>query len=102
LGSNGNVLVFGHSTSYKVVSNQAYKTFVGLKNLKAGDLISVFSGTTEYTYKVLTVEMKEANDFVVYFETNKKLLTLFTCNTSIGDKSARYVVQAEFVSKNAI
>jgi LPXTG-site transpeptidase (sortase) family protein len=102
LGQKGNVLIFGHSTSYKIVNNQAFKTFVGLKNLKPGDLISVFSGNNEYVYSVLTVEMKEASDVIVNFNTTDSLLTLSTCNTSIGDTSARYVVQAKFVSKKAI
>ncbi len=99
LGRKGNILIFGHSTSFKIVHNQAYKTFVGLKDLKAGDLISIFSDTYEYTYKVNTVDMKEADQVLIEFNTDKSLLTLATCNTSIGDKSARYVVVAEFVRK---
>lgn len=102
LGQKGNVLIFGHSTSFKIVNNQAFKTFVGLKNLKQGDLISVYSGNNEYVYSVLSVEMKEASDVIVDFNTTDSLLTLSTCNTSIGDTSARYVVQAKFVSKKAI
>ncbi len=102
LGGNGNILIFGHSTSFKIVQNQAFKTFVGLKNLKPGDLISVFSDKYEYIYKVDSVEMKEADKVIIEFKTNKNLLTLSTCNTSIGDKSARYVVEAEFVTKNLI
>src|SRR5689334_2110109 len=43
LGATGNVFLLGHSTSFKVVINQAFKTFVGLKNLKNGDLVSVLS-----------------------------------------------------------
>src|ERR1035437_2598873 len=102
LGERGNILIFGHSTSFKIVNNQAFKTFVGLKNLKAGDSISVFSGKYEYIYAVLTVEMKEAKDVIVQFNTTDSLLTLSTCNTSIGDTDARYVVQAKFASKKAI
>lgn len=102
LGAKGNVLIFGHSTSFKIVNNQAFKTFVGLKNLKQGDLISVFSDKYEYIYSVQTVEMKEAKDVIVNFNTADSLLTLSTCNTSIGDHDARYVVQAKFLSKKAI
>ena len=102
LGEPGNVLIFGHSTSYKIVNNQAFKTFVGLKNLRAGDLISVYSDNNEYVYAVLSVNMEEASDVLVNFNTTDSLLTLSTCNTSIGDTSARYVVQAKFVSEKAI
>ncbi len=102
LGAQGNVLIFGHSTGFKVVNNQAFKAFVGLKNLKVGDSISVFSDKYEYIYTVLSVEMKEAQDVIVKFNTTDSLLTLSTCNTSIGDHDARYVVQAKFASKKLI
>ncbi len=103
LGANGNVLLLGHSTSFKVVINQAYKTFVGLKNLKSGDLASVFSGAYEYIYKVNSVKMEQASNVRIDFNTNgKQLLTLVTCNTSVASKEARYIVVAEFVSKKSI
>jgi len=96
------MLIFGHSTSYKIVNNPAYKAFVGLKNLKAGDLIYVYSEKTIYTYKVLSVDMKEADQVIVNFNTKERMLTLSTCNTSIGDKSARYIVQAIYVSEKPV
>ncbi len=101
LGTSGNVLLLGHSTSFKVVINQAYKTFVGLKNLKSGDMVSVFSGSYEYTYKVDSVKMEEASNVRIDFDANgRKLLTLVTCNTSVASKEARYIVVAEFVDKH--
>ena len=42
LGGDGNIFIFGHNTGIKIVYNQAFKTFNGLKDLKAGDLIHVF------------------------------------------------------------
>jgi LPXTG-site transpeptidase (sortase) family protein len=103
LGTSGNVLLLGHSTSFKVVINQAYKTFVGLKNLKNGDLASVFSGSYEYVYKVDSVKMEEASNVRIDFDTNgRKLLTLVTCNTSVASKEARYIVVAEFVNRKSI
>ncbi len=101
LGGIGNIFIFGHSTGFKVVQNQAFKTFNGFKNLKPDDLISVFSDKTEYIYKVLSVQMVSAEKALVEFDTKSKLLTLSTCNT-FGAKSDRYVVQAEFVSKKSI
>ena len=102
LGISGNIFLLGHSTSFKVVINQAYKTFVGLKDLKAGDTISIYSESDEYIYKVNSVRMEEASNVRIDFDTNgKQLLTLVTCNTSVGSKEARYIVVAEFVSKKS-
>ena len=103
LGASGNIFLLGHSTSFKVVINQAYKTFVGLKDLKEGDTVSVFSGSYEYIYKVNSVKMEEASNVRIDFDTKgKQLLTLVTCNTSVSSKEARYIVVAEFVSKKSI
>jgi LPXTG-site transpeptidase (sortase) family protein len=97
LGTSGNVFLFGHSTGYKIVNNQAYKTFNGLKNLKAGNLISVFSVKNEYVYEVLTVRLEGADEALVKFDSIGKKLTLSTCNT-FGAKSERYVVEAELLN----
>ncbi|MEI8124060.1 MAG: sortase [bacterium] len=97
LGTSGNVFLFGHSTGFKIVNNQAFKTFNGLKNLKAGDLISVFSDKNEYVYKVLTVKLEGADEALVKFDSTGKKLTLSTCNT-FGAKSERYVVESELLN----
>jgi LPXTG-site transpeptidase (sortase) family protein len=97
LGASGNVFLFGHSTGFKIVNNQAFKTFNGLNNLKAGDIMSVFSDKNEYVYKVLTVKLEGADETLVKFGSTGKKLTLSTCNT-FGAKSDRYVVEAEQVN----
>jgi sortase (surface protein transpeptidase) len=51
----GNVFMFGHSTGIKVVQNQAFKTFNGLRNLIKGDEIKVYSANKVYIYKVTRV-----------------------------------------------
>ena len=94
LGGTGNVFLFGHSTGIKIVNNQAFKSFNGLKNLKEGDEISVFSSKNEYIYKVLSLKLEGADKALVTFDTSDKKLTLSTCNT-FGAKSERYVVEAE-------
>lgn len=101
LGGVGNVFIFGHSTSLAVVHNQAYKTFVGLKNLKQGDKISVFSDNNEYIYSVTSVRMDKASNIEVVFDVKNRMLTLTTCNT-FAAKEDRYIVQAEFVSEKSI
>lgn len=102
LGTNGTVLLFGHSTSLPVVRNQAYKTFDGIQKLKDGEIISVYSGATEYRYAVTGVRLANAEEDVVELPTNGKFLTLVTCNTSFANKSSRYVVTAELVGSYAL
>lgn len=101
LGGNGNIFIFGHSTGFKIVNNQAYKTFNGLQNLKSGDLIYVDSDKYEYTYKVSSVKLVDATKTLVEFNTNSKMLTLSTCD-NFGAKTDRYVVEAEFISKKLL
>ncbi len=95
LGS-GNVFLFGHSTSLNVVNNQAYKTFNGLRDLTAGDLIKVYSANRTYVYRVTTVTLVDSNKALVELGDSKNILTLSTCNT-FGAKSERYVVEADYI-----
>jgi LPXTG-site transpeptidase (sortase) family protein len=99
LGS-GNVLIFGHSTSLPVVNNQAYKTFVGLKNLNIGDEIQVFSSDKEYDYSVISVTLEDSDQAYVNFS-GQGMLTLSTCDV-FGEKQQRFVVQASFVSSHSL
>ena len=100
LGGNGNIFIFGHSTGFKLVNNQAFKTFNNLQNLKKDDLIEVFSDKYEYIYKVLSVNLVDANKELIDFNTKSEMITLSTCD-NFGAKSDRYVVQAEFVRRSA-
>lgn len=92
---SGNMFIFGHSTSLKTVNNQAYKTFNNLRNLKIGDDIKVYGEFKVYTYRVSSVVLVDEKQALVKFD-NKNKLTLSTCNT-FGEKSERYVVEADFV-----
>lgn len=101
LSGDGNIFIFGHSTGFKIVNNQAFKTFSGLKKLKQGDLVYIYSEGYEYTYKVFSVKIITADKALIEFNTNNKLLTLSTCDT-FGAKSDRVVAQSEFVSRTKI
>lgn len=94
-GQRGNVLLFGHSTTLPA-RNPAYKVFSRVKELKQGDLIEVHSDVNGYVYLVTRVEVTEANDTRINLTSDRKILTLSTCNI-IGGKESRYVVEAEFV-----
>lgn len=92
----GNMFVFGHSTGFSAVQNEAFKAFNQIHNLNDGDLIKIYSTKHIYTYKVQVVKKVDKNDTWVSFGGKKNMLTLSTCD-SFGSKSDRYVVEAEYV-----
>ena len=102
LGETGNVVLFGHSSYLPVVGNQAYKTFNGIQKLVAGDIVTVSSSGTSYTYRVRSVAKESADDnSAIPLLTAGKVLTLVTCD-SFGAKSDRFVVVADFVESHLI
>ena len=101
LGTEGTVLLFGHSSYLPVVYNQHYKTFNGIQNLKAGEEVSVYSGTTEYRYTVTSVAVANAEQDVIELPSAGKHLVLVTCD-SFATKSTRYVVKADFAGAYAL
>ncbi|MEX2369351.1 MAG: sortase [Candidatus Paceibacterota bacterium] len=92
---NGNLFMFGHSSSLSNVWNQAYKTFNNLAELSPGDKISVDTVSGTYTYYVIDVEFKEDVAIYVPFDSGENLLTLSTCN-NFGSKEDRIIVRANF------
>ncbi len=101
LGQEGTVLLFGHSSYLPIVHNQNYKAFDGIQNLKAGEMVSVYSGSTEYRYSVVGVRLANANEDVVELPSTGKHLALVTCD-SFGTKSDRYVLTADLVGAYAL
>jgi len=97
----GNIFIFGHNTRLAVVNNQGFKAFNGLRNLKTGDLIYVYSNKSIFTYKVSSVKLEGADKALVVFNTQIHKLTLSTCDT-FGAKSDRYVVEAEYIGKKSL
>lgn len=98
---NGNMFLFGHSSSLPVVRNQAYKTFNGIQHLERGEEIFVYSEGQKHTYRVLSVELVSAEEALVDFSVQKDMLTISTCNT-FGEKQDRFVVEADYVRTEAI
>ena len=91
----GNMFLFGHSTNWKVVNNQAFKTFNGLEKLVEGDLIQVISNGKTYVYEVTSVRRAAEDDVLVEFNKGDRMLTISTCDT-FGKKQDRWVVEADF------
>ncbi|OHA26569.1 MAG: hypothetical protein A3C06_03275 [Candidatus Taylorbacteria bacterium RIFCSPHIGHO2_02_FULL_46_13] len=96
LEDNSTMFLFGHSTSFRTVHNEAYKAFNRLGELQIGDTIRVSSGSTDYVYKVFSVSEVDKDKALVELQTGEKLLTLSTCDT-FGARSDRFVVQARFI-----
>ncbi|MDP2665833.1 MAG: sortase [bacterium] len=102
LGEVGNVVLFGHSSYLPIVGNQAYKTFNGIQKLSVGDVVTVYSSNTAYTYRVRSMAKESANDnSSIPLSVTGKILTLVTCN-SFGTKTDRFVVTADFVESHLI
>ncbi|HEB62150.1 MAG TPA: sortase [Bacteroidetes bacterium] len=101
LGEKDNIYLFGHSTSIKIVRNQAYKSLNNLNKLEKGDNIKLQSENNEYLYKVTSVTMKKNSEAIVSFNTGKRTLTISTCNT-LGAKEDRYIVTADFITSYPI
>ena len=97
LGVPGNMLIFGHSSTYRVVRNPMYKVFNRISELKPGDSISVEGGGVEYLYSVTSVRSVDVNKAIIDLSpTAGTKLALTTCDILTG-KSARFVVEADFV-----
>ncbi len=94
LGVDGTVVMFGHSSHLPIVHNGNYKAFNGVAELKEGGLVSVYSDTAEYRYKVTGVRLASATDDVVELQTNGKYLVLVTCD-NFKLKTDRWVATAE-------
>jgi len=94
----GNIFLFGHSTNWNVVQNEAYKTFNGLEKLEKNDEITIEANGELFIYKVTSVVLVDAENALVEFDNSKRTLTVSTCNT-FGEKQERWVVNAEFYEK---
>ena len=101
LSDNSNTLIFGHSSYLPVIHNAAFKIFNEIKDLKAGEVIRVYSEKREYVYRVESVKHVSSEDALVTFTKGEKKLTLSTCD-SFGKKTDRFVVEASFVGSYPI
>lgn len=91
--AQGNIFIFGHSSNWGIVQNQAYKTFNGIEKLVEGDEIILESDGEEYVYIVSSVVLVDDNEALVELGGDRRKLTLSTCNT-FGEKQERWVVEA--------
>jgi len=101
LGEEGNVVILGHSSYLPNVLNRNFQALNGTQNLEWGDIINVFSDTTEYIYQVKRVYKVKASEAVIPTEGVGKRLTLVTCN-SFATADDRFIIEADLVSEKAL
>jgi len=94
-GSN-NTLIFGHSTTFKIVRNKAYQIFNNLKNVPVGTLVYIRTQGGVYIYKTTKVQRVSKYTAWIQFKSEKPILTLATCD-GFGKASDRWVLEAEYV-----
>ena len=92
---SGNMFLFGHSTNWQAVNNQAYRTFNNLEKLIPGDEIFLISDGKKYVYRVQTVTLVSEENTLIEFNKGNRMLTISTCDT-FGRKQDRWVVEAQF------
>ncbi len=96
LGTDGTMLLFGHSSYLPIVRNQALKTFNNIQKLEQGDIIKVYSDSKEYRYQVTNVEQANAAADRIAIENAGRYVKLVTCN-SFESKEDRFIVTAVYV-----
>ncbi len=101
LEDESNMFLFGHSTNWTSVHNQAFKSLNRLEELAIGDNIRVRSGGMEYQYEVITVSKVDKDTALVEFSSGEKLITLSTCDT-FGARDDRFVVTGRFIGSGPI
>lgn len=102
LNEEGNIFIFGHSTSVPIVKNQMFKAFNHISELRKGDTIKLVGESdgknSAHIYRVTSVRRTDVDEALIDLSTTHgRRLTLSTCD-SFGGKSSRFVVEAEFVA----
>ncbi len=94
-GSN-NTLIFGHSTTFKIVRNKAYQVFNDLKSVPVGTLVYVKTQSATHIYRTRKVERVSKYTSWIQFKSDSPILTLATCD-GFGKASDRWVLVADYV-----
>ncbi len=101
-GQNGNVVIFGHSSSNILNHGQAKFAFVLLGWLNNGDLFYLTRGGKRYVYRVYKKEIVQPTDVSVIGEVDRpNTATLITCDPP-GTSVHRLVVVGEQISPDPV
>jgi sortase A len=101
-GTNGNVVIGGHSSN-NVFNAGGYKyVFVNLRRLDVGDVFYLNYNGQRYTYKVFVAKkIISPTDVSALASTGKPIVTLFTCDPP-GTNINRLIVQAAQVDPDPL
>ncbi len=96
--TNGNAVIFGHSTLPQLFNEKDYKTiFANAYKLGVGDDIIVHIGSVSYAYKVFSITVVDPTDTSIFSQdTTDAYLTLVTC-TPPGTTWKRLIIKARLV-----
>lgn len=93
-GTNGNLVIFGHSSYFVDKPGNYKKIFAGLNELQVNDKIKIKSEGKIYTYNVNNKSIVKPTDIsVVSQNLSKKELTLITC-WPINSTEKRLIIKA--------
>lgn len=94
-GTNGNVVIGGHSSN-NIFNPGKYKyVFVNLRRLEVGDIFYLNYNGKRYTYKVFVAKkIVPPSDVSALASTGEPIVTLFTCDPP-GTNTNRLIVQAK-------
>ena len=90
-GYGKTILVAGHNNTY----------FNGLKNAKAGQIVTIRTSYGNYTYEITDTAVKKATDTSAYdLSADKENLIMYTCYPfdELGLTDKRFFVYAKYVS----
>jgi len=93
-GENGNIFIFGHSSS--IESSKYSKIFSRLNDLDINDVLQINYNDQRYTYQVFEKKIISKYDTSVLNKTDKEQLTLMTC-WPIGTSLERLVVKSNLI-----
>jgi len=99
LGTQGNVLIFAHSSHLPIVTNKMFQAFNQIPNVNPGASIEIDGADGKaYLYSVDSVVKADTQTgaTIDLSPTQGKKLTLVTCDTLTGT-SARFILTAHFV-----
>lgn len=99
-GTEGKILIYGHSSGYPWDSSNYTKIFRQINRLNPGDRVTVLYNGTTHVYEVTYKETVPAQDMNAYRNGGSEELILYTCWPPDSIKE-RYLVHAKPVEKIA-
>ncbi len=98
--SDGNMLIFGHTSDYWWNNNEFGQIFRNIPKLEEGQIIKIIWNNQMYQYKIIKKEIVKpkhvSKTYAKYHDDDKQYLTLVGCYP-VGTADSRIVVVAELL-----